>query len=64
MREHGARGRCWVGVAGFKATRASKLAKALKACRKIKKPGRRHTCERAARKRYGAKRAVVKRPHR
>ena len=36
-------------------TRAQKLAKALKACRGDQKKSKRMACERAARKRYGAK---------
>ncbi len=36
-------------------TRAQKLAKALKACKKDKKKSKRQACERAARKKYGAK---------
>jgi uncharacterized repeat protein (TIGR01451 family) len=41
------------GVKGFKATRAQLLAKALKACRKLKKKSKRVACEKQARKRYG-----------
>ncbi len=36
-------------------TRAQKLAKALKACKKDKKKSKRQACERAARKKYGPK---------
>jgi hypothetical protein len=43
------------GVAGFKVTKAQLLAKALKACKKDKKKGKRVACEKAARKKYGAK---------
>ena len=35
-------------------TRAQKLAKALKACRKDKNKGKRSKCERTAKKKYGA----------
>ncbi len=52
------------GVATFKATRATRLARALKSCHKIKSRARRHACERTARRRYGAKRAVAKTHHR
>ena len=52
------------GVATFKATRLTKLARALKNCRKIKNRARRRTCERVARKRYAARRAVAKKHHR
>jgi hypothetical protein len=38
-----------------KPTRAQLLAKALKACKKDKKKGKRVACERAARKKYGSK---------
>jgi hypothetical protein len=50
------------GVKAFKATRAQLLAKALAACRKRYKHShaRRAACERQARKRYGAKKAVHK----
>jgi hypothetical protein len=46
------------GVEAFhkaKLSRAQKLAKALKACKKDKKKGKRVACERAARKKYGSK---------
>jgi hypothetical protein len=46
------------GVEPFHAhqlSRAQKLAKALKACKKDKKHGKRVSCERAARKKYGSK---------
>jgi hypothetical protein len=43
------------GVAGFKVTKAQLLAKALKACRKDKQKGKRVTCEKAARKKYGSR---------
>jgi hypothetical protein len=36
-------------------TKAEKLAKALKACRKVRSKSKRMVCERAARKKYGAK---------
>jgi len=42
------------GVAGFKVTKAQLLAKALKACKKDKKKGKRVACEKAARKKYGS----------
>jgi hypothetical protein len=45
------------GVAGFKVTKAQQLAKALKACKKDKSKGKRVSCEKAARKKYGAKAA-------
>ena len=45
---------------GFTATRAQLLAKALKACRRKKDKSRRTTCEKQARKKYGAKRAKRK----
>ena len=35
-------------------TKAQKLAKALKACRKDKNKGKRSKCERTAKKKYGA----------
>jgi hypothetical protein len=38
-----------------KLTRAQRLAKALKACRKIKKKNKRHACEKQARKKYASK---------
>jgi hypothetical protein len=38
-----------------KLTRAQQLAKALKACRKLKRKNRRLACERSARKKYGPK---------
>jgi DNA-binding beta-propeller fold protein YncE len=38
-------------------TRAQKLAKAMKACKKIKKHSKRVACEKAAKKKYGAKKA-------
>jgi hypothetical protein len=41
-------------------TRAQKLAKALKTCRKLPKGGRRRSCERHAQKLYGARRAPQK----
>lgn len=41
-----------------KPTRAQELAKALKACRKLKRKSRRVVCERTARKRYGPKTAA------
>ncbi len=43
------------GVAAFKETKAQQLAKALKACKKDKKKSKRVACEKAARKKYGAK---------
>jgi hypothetical protein len=43
------------GVKSFKATRAQKLAKALKLCRKMHNKKKRVNCEHRARKRYGAK---------
>ena len=46
------------GVAGFKVTRASRLAQALAACHRSKNRPRRRACERVARKRYGAKPAI------
>ena len=50
-----------VGVTGCKTlTRKQKLAAALKACHKKKNRGKRHACERAARKAYGAKKAGAK----
>ncbi len=45
------------GVAAFKETKAQQLAKALKACKKDKKKKKRVACEKAARKKYGAKAA-------
>jgi hypothetical protein len=45
------------GSKSSKATRAQKLAKALKACRKKKNTSKRVTCEKQARKKYGAKAA-------
>lgn len=36
-------------------TRAQKLAKAIKACHKLKKKSKRHACEAQARRKYGAK---------
>ena len=41
-------------------TRAQKLAKALKACHKVHNHKKRASCERAARKKYGAKKAAKK----
>jgi hypothetical protein len=41
------------GVAAYKVTRAQKLAKALKACRKLKKKSKRVLCEAKAHKQYG-----------
>jgi hypothetical protein len=41
-------------------TKAQLLAKALKACKKKKSKAKRHSCERQARKRYGAKKAAAK----
>jgi hypothetical protein len=38
-------------------TRAQKLKKALASCKKIKKKSKRQSCEKAARKKYGAKKA-------
>jgi hypothetical protein len=54
------------GVLGTKAakpapkplTRKQKLAKALKSCKKLKKKSKRITCEKRARKKYGAKKAT------
>ena len=46
------------GVAAYKVTRAQKLAKALKACRKLKKRSRRAACETKARKLYGPKKSA------
>jgi hypothetical protein len=45
------------GVAGFKVTKAQLLAKALKACKKDRNKGKRVACDKAARKKYGAKAA-------
>ncbi len=50
-------------VASFKAkklTRKQKLAKALKACHKLKKKSKRVACEKAARKKYGVKHTTKK----
>jgi hypothetical protein len=44
-------------------TRAQKLSKALKSCKKIKKQKKRVACEKAARKKYGAKKAGHKSVH-
>jgi hypothetical protein len=41
-------------------TRAQKLAKALEACKKDKAKKKRSSCEKQARKRYGAKKATAK----
>ncbi len=41
------------GVASYKVTRAQRLSKALKACRKLKKKSKRMACEKKARKQYG-----------
>ena len=46
------------GVKARKLTRAQKLAKALKACRKKHSHSRRAACERQAHKQYGAKKAA------
>jgi hypothetical protein len=48
------------GVASFKVTRAQKLAKALKVCRKMKQKSKRAACEKKARKLYGPKKAAKK----
>ena len=49
------------GCKKHKLTRKQKLAKALKQCRKHNKTGKkRKACERAARKKYGAKKAAAK----
>jgi hypothetical protein len=51
------------GVLGKKVkklTRAQKLAKALKACHKLKKKSKRQACEKAARKKYGPKKPAKK----
>ena len=45
-------------------TRAQKLAKALKSCKKLKSHKKRVSCEKAARKKYGAKKAAKKSAHR
>ena len=45
-------------------TRAQKLAKALKACHRKKPKKRRSSCERQARKKYGAKKPSKKKGHR
>jgi hypothetical protein len=50
------------GVAAFKETKAQRLAKALKACKKDKKKRKRVACEKAARKKYGAKAAKKAKP--
>ncbi len=52
-------------VKAFKATRAQRLAKALKKCRKQFKhrKKKRVTCERKARKRFGARKKAKKTPH-
>ncbi len=41
------------GVASYKTTRAQKLAKAMKACKRYKNKHKRTACESAARKKYG-----------
>jgi DNA-binding beta-propeller fold protein YncE len=43
-----------------KLTRAQQLAKALKACKKLKKKAKRVSCEKSARKKYGPKKAAKK----
>ena len=48
------------GVLSYKETRAQKLAKALKACKKDKKKSKRVACERRARKLYGPVKKVKK----
>jgi hypothetical protein len=48
------------GVAAYKITRAQKLAKALKACRKLKKKSKRVLCEAKARKHYGPLKKATK----
>jgi len=48
------------GVAAFKVTRAQKLAKALKICKKMKKKSKREACEKKAHKLYGPKKAAKK----
>ncbi len=48
------------GVAAYKTTRAQKLSKALKACRKLKKKSKRVSCETKARKLYGPTKAAKK----
>jgi hypothetical protein len=48
------------GVAAYKITRAQKLSKALKACRKLKKKSKRVSCETKARKLYGPTKAAKK----
>jgi hypothetical protein len=44
-------------------TRAQQLAKALKACRKDKSKAKRSSCEKQARKKYGAKAKAKAKPH-
>ncbi len=44
-------------------TRAQRLAKALKACRKLKKKSKRTACEKAAHKKYGPKKKAKKGSH-
>jgi DNA-binding beta-propeller fold protein YncE len=41
-------------------TRAQKLAAALRTCRKLKNKAKRHSCEKAARKKYGPKKSAKK----
>jgi hypothetical protein len=48
------------GVASYKETNAQRLAKALKTCKKDRKKRKRVACEKAARKKYGAK--LARRP--
>jgi hypothetical protein len=48
------------GVLGVQESKAAKLKKALKACKKDKKKGKRLACERQARKKYGPKKPARK----
>lgn len=50
------------GVAAYKTTRAQKLAKAIKACKRDKKKHRRRVCEAAARKKYGDTKGAKRSP--
>ena len=55
------------GVLGFKVTKAQRLAKALKACRKkykgSAKKSKRIVCEKAAHKKYGSKAKKASKKH-
>jgi hypothetical protein len=44
-------------------TRAQKLSRALKACKKLKKKAKRSSCEKTAHKNYGAKAKAKKASH-